>query len=222
MGYVQLIQRHLTVGRQAGDVRRISVFPGAVLNPEIEAIGNSATLNRQIPGNFIESEENFVPVASTLVTIFAGGNDANTIGAAVDAGLGRNGSERLRADARFSTMAATWRRSSRPFRRARPACASSCSICRTWPRCRTRRAIPCPEARAPADRGRPLRAGQRDDLEGRARRRSDVRFELLRAQQFLERRISSERRRVRLSGERHLSNRDDRRRLAAEEPVARR
>lgn len=85
MGYVQLIQRRLTSDGKTGTFVNLGL-PGAVLNPEIEAIGNS--LNRQIPGNFLDSEENFVPTDSTLVTIFAGGNDANTIGAAVDAGLG--------------------------------------------------------------------------------------------------------------------------------------
>ncbi len=84
-GYVQLIQRHLQTEGKTVTLANLGV-PGAVLNSEIQAIGNS--LNRQIPSNLLDGQMSFVPPDSTIVTIFAGGNDANTIGAAVDAGLG--------------------------------------------------------------------------------------------------------------------------------------
>jgi lysophospholipase L1-like esterase len=45
-------------------------------------------LNRNIAINFIQDEAPFVRTDSTLVTIFAGGNDANTIGSALKAGFG--------------------------------------------------------------------------------------------------------------------------------------
>ena len=41
-----------------------------------------------MPSNFIEGEVPFVDRASTLVTIFAGGNDVNTVGAVIRSGAG--------------------------------------------------------------------------------------------------------------------------------------
>jgi lysophospholipase L1-like esterase len=38
--------------------------------------------------NFLDSEVPFVATDATLVTVFAGGNDVNTVGAAVEAGYG--------------------------------------------------------------------------------------------------------------------------------------
>ena len=82
-GYVPVVGRRLqAAGRQ---VTLVNLgIPGAVLGPEIEALGNS--LGRSIPANFLDREAPFVPRDSTLVTIFAGGNDANTIAAALHAG----------------------------------------------------------------------------------------------------------------------------------------
>ncbi|MEZ5317385.1 MAG: SGNH/GDSL hydrolase family protein [Vicinamibacterales bacterium] len=84
-GYVQQVERRLR-----NDGRDVSLtnlgIPAAVLSPELESLGNS--IGRTIPGNFLQREMPFVPRDSTLVTIFAGGNDANVIGGAVEAGLG--------------------------------------------------------------------------------------------------------------------------------------
>lgn len=86
LGYVQVLARRL----DEADDRDVTLtnlgVPGAVLGPEIEAVGNG--LGRGIPLNMLEREAPFVPATATVVTIFAGGNDANTIGAAVKAGLG--------------------------------------------------------------------------------------------------------------------------------------
>jgi lysophospholipase L1-like esterase len=60
--------------------------PGAVLSPSLQALGNE--LGRDIFGNFLEGQAPFVRRDSTLVTFFAGGNDANVIGAAIRAGHG--------------------------------------------------------------------------------------------------------------------------------------
>jgi lysophospholipase L1-like esterase len=84
-GYVQLTQKKLEAAGKTVTLLNLGI-PGSVLGPDIEAIGN--TLGRGIPGNFIEREMPFVAKDSTLVTIFAGGNDVNTVAAAVDAGLG--------------------------------------------------------------------------------------------------------------------------------------
>jgi acyl-CoA thioesterase I len=85
MGYVPDIDRRLRAEGRAVTLLNLGV-PGAVLSQEIQDIGNS--LGRGIPGNFLVAEMPFIGKDATLVTVFAGGNDANTIGAALDAGLG--------------------------------------------------------------------------------------------------------------------------------------
>jgi lysophospholipase L1-like esterase len=83
-GYVQVVHRRLTeTGRT---VTHLNLgIPGAVLSPEIQAIGNS--YGRDIFANYLDRELPFVPRDSTLVTVFAGANDANTIGEALERGL---------------------------------------------------------------------------------------------------------------------------------------
>jgi lysophospholipase L1-like esterase len=85
MGYVPVIGRRFQATGRPVTIVNLGI-PGAVLGPEIEQIGNA--LGRGIPGNFLEREAPFVPSNSTLVTMFAGGNDANTIAAALAAGFG--------------------------------------------------------------------------------------------------------------------------------------
>jgi lysophospholipase L1-like esterase len=84
-GYVQLLTSRL---RDAGKtVTLLNLgLPGAVLGREIQDIGNQ--LGRDIYSNFLENEVPFVATDSTLVTVFAGGNDVNTVGAALEAGYG--------------------------------------------------------------------------------------------------------------------------------------
>lgn len=76
-GYVQIIARRLRETREV-TVTNLSL-PGAVLSPDIETLGNS--LGRRPSGNLLERAAPFVPRQTTLVTIFVGGNDANTIAA---------------------------------------------------------------------------------------------------------------------------------------------
>ncbi|HYN10356.1 MAG TPA: SGNH/GDSL hydrolase family protein [Vicinamibacterales bacterium] len=84
-GYVQTIERRLRTSGKSVTLLNLGI-PGAVLAPEVQAIGNQ--LGRGIVGNFIEREIPFVQRNATLVSVFAGGNDANTIGAAIAAGFG--------------------------------------------------------------------------------------------------------------------------------------
>jgi lysophospholipase L1-like esterase len=84
-GYVPLTARRLRTDGKIVSLTNLGI-PGAVLNSEIQTLGNS--LGRGIQGNFIDRELPFVPRNATLVTIFAGGNDANTIGEAVAQGRG--------------------------------------------------------------------------------------------------------------------------------------
>ena len=78
-GYVQTLLRRLREGgKQVG--HRNSSLPGSVLSKSIEDL--AAAIGRPIDslaGNFIERQAPFVPTETTLVTIFAGGNDANVI-----------------------------------------------------------------------------------------------------------------------------------------------
>jgi lysophospholipase L1-like esterase len=87
LGYVQVIARRIDEDGRDVTLTNLGV-PGAVLSPEIEDLGNS--LGRGIPINMLQREAPFVPATATIVTIFAGGNDANTIAAAVSAGRGGN------------------------------------------------------------------------------------------------------------------------------------
>ncbi|MGE5836753.1 MAG: SGNH/GDSL hydrolase family protein [Acidobacteriota bacterium] len=84
-GYVQTVERRLRSG--GGTVTLLNLgIPGAVLSPSIQQIGNS--IGRDVFGNFLDREVPFVQRDATLVTVFAGGNDANVIGDALQAGLG--------------------------------------------------------------------------------------------------------------------------------------
>jgi lysophospholipase L1-like esterase len=84
-GYVQTIERRLKSAGKTVTLLNIGI-PGAVLGPEIQALGNS--LGREILANILEREVPFVQRNATLVTVFAGGNDANTVGAALQDGRG--------------------------------------------------------------------------------------------------------------------------------------
>ena len=83
-GYVPIIARRLSETRTVTTTNL--GIPAAVIGPEIQRLGLDH--GRTIPGNFIDNEVPFVPRDATLVTIFAGGNDANAIGAAVEGGAG--------------------------------------------------------------------------------------------------------------------------------------
>jgi lysophospholipase L1-like esterase len=83
-GYVQIVHRRLTQSGKTVTHLNLGI-PGAVLSPEIQAIGNS--IGRDIAANLLDRVLPFVPRDSTLVTVFAGGNDANTIGEALERGL---------------------------------------------------------------------------------------------------------------------------------------
>jgi lysophospholipase L1-like esterase len=79
-GYVQTVARRLRAAHP--DMTFLNAgIPGAVLSREIMTIGNN--LGRGILANFIEGELPLIDRKATLVTVFAGGNDANTIGAAL-------------------------------------------------------------------------------------------------------------------------------------------
>lgn len=86
-GYVFLLAR-----RMRGEGREVTLLnlslPGAVLSPAIQNLARS--IGRDVLSNFLEGQAPFIGTAGTPthVTVFAGGNDTNTIGQAVRAGAG--------------------------------------------------------------------------------------------------------------------------------------
>jgi lysophospholipase L1-like esterase len=84
-GYVPVIARDLGAGGAPVTLMNLGI-PAAVLSRRIQDIGNA--YGRGIPGNLIDDEAPFVPKNTTLSTMFVGGNDTNTIAAAVGGGAG--------------------------------------------------------------------------------------------------------------------------------------
>ncbi|MGE0040578.1 MAG: SGNH/GDSL hydrolase family protein [Vicinamibacterales bacterium] len=83
-GYVQEIRRRL--GQTGKTVTFLNLgIPGSVLSQAIVTLG--ASIGRTLPGNFMD-QARFTPPTTTVVTVFAGGNDANTIAQALQAGKG--------------------------------------------------------------------------------------------------------------------------------------
>jgi lysophospholipase L1-like esterase len=87
MGYAPVAARQLRA--QGYDVSILNHgIPTAVISPGFQALAQQ--YGRFIAGNFIAQEMPAVRPTATLVTIFAGGNEVNTITAALGAGAGAN------------------------------------------------------------------------------------------------------------------------------------
>ncbi len=84
-GYVQVIARRYTAAGKTVTLQNLGV-PGAALSKTFQDIGNQ--VNRGIAINFLSDEMPFIRTDATLVTVFAGGNDANAVASAAKAGLG--------------------------------------------------------------------------------------------------------------------------------------
>jgi lysophospholipase L1-like esterase len=85
MGYVPVTTRQLTGQGFSVSLTNLGL-PTAVIGRDFETLGQQ--FSRTIIGNFIDQEMPFVPRNATVVTIFAGGNEVNTITAALGAGAG--------------------------------------------------------------------------------------------------------------------------------------
>ena len=79
-GYVQLLNRRLAEGGKTVNLLNLGI-PGAVLSPRIQTISQS--YGPRVDFNFMERELPFVSRDSTVVTIFAGGNDTNVVARSV-------------------------------------------------------------------------------------------------------------------------------------------
>jgi lysophospholipase L1-like esterase len=86
-GYVQDLGRQYQADHPTITMNLLDMgIPGAVLGPTVMNLGNSLRLD--IPANFLDGELPFIQTNGSLVTIFAGGNDARTVGSALQAGRG--------------------------------------------------------------------------------------------------------------------------------------
>lgn len=86
-GYVPVFARKLGEGGRQVTLTNLGI-PAAVLSPEMQAL--SAAAGNATFTNMIQNELPLLPGGSTLVTVFAGGNDTNAIAAAVERGLAGN------------------------------------------------------------------------------------------------------------------------------------
>jgi lysophospholipase L1-like esterase len=85
-GYVPVLARALRTGREV-TLRNLGI-PGAFLSPAVEQI--SREQGHTTTGNYVDREMPFVPVESTLVTVFGGSNDVNAVTEAVERGAAAN------------------------------------------------------------------------------------------------------------------------------------
>jgi lysophospholipase L1-like esterase len=85
MGYPQVAARQLKALGFNVSLMNLGI-PTAVISPGFQALGQQ--FNRIILGNFITNELPLIRPDATLVTIFAGGNEINTVTAALGAGAG--------------------------------------------------------------------------------------------------------------------------------------
>lgn len=103
-GYVQVLGRRLGEGGRRVNLRNLGI-PGAVLSPRIQEISQS--YGPRVDFNFLERELPFVDRDSTVVTIFAGGNDTNVVARSVSGQS--NGDPRGYVDAQVALFAADMR-----------------------------------------------------------------------------------------------------------------
>ena len=101
-GYVPRILRALRDQDPATRLTNMGL-PGAVMSLEVQEIGNRAGIG--INNNFLRDEAPFVPPDTTLVTVFAGGNDANTLATALDRGAAGGGDPNAFIDAQVAAFA---------------------------------------------------------------------------------------------------------------------
>ena len=98
-GYVQVAARELIARGFTVNLNNLG-FPAHVLSRRLQDIGTQ--YGRTMTGNFLEQQAPFVISNTTLVTIFAGANDVDTIMAALGGGAG--GSDQAAQTAYINTQ----------------------------------------------------------------------------------------------------------------------
>lgn len=84
-GYVYVVTRELRARGFIVNLNNLG-FPGAVISKTFQTLGQQ--YGRFIPVNFIDQEAPFVTMNATVVTIFAGANEVNTVTSALSGGAG--------------------------------------------------------------------------------------------------------------------------------------
>jgi lysophospholipase L1-like esterase len=87
LGYVSVAARHLRAQGYMVTVTNLGI-PTAAISPRLQQLGQQH--GSLILGNFLDNEVPLIPRNTTAVTVFAGGNDANAILAAVNGGAAGN------------------------------------------------------------------------------------------------------------------------------------
>ena len=105
-GYVPRVLRALREGDAATRLTNMGL-PGAVMSREVQDIGNGVGIG--INNNFLQHEAPFVPSPTTVVTIFAGANDANTLATALDRGAAGSTAPNAYIDAQVAAFADDYR-----------------------------------------------------------------------------------------------------------------
>jgi len=85
LGYVQVATRQLQANGYTVSLSNLGI-PTATLGRDFQDLGNQN--GHLVVSNFIDGEAPVVPSTSTLITIFAGGNDVNVVTSALGRGLG--------------------------------------------------------------------------------------------------------------------------------------
>jgi len=104
MGYVPVTVRTLKAQGFTVTLRNMGI-PTAVIGKDFQTLGQQ--YGRTIEGNFIDQEMPFVLGNSTVVTIFAGVNDVNTVTTALGAGAGGSNPQAY-ADAQIRAFGADY------------------------------------------------------------------------------------------------------------------
>lgn len=105
MGYVPVTVRALTAQGFKVTNRNLGI-PTGVIGRDFQALGQQ--YGRTIVGNFIDSEMSFVLANSTVITIFAGVNEINTITAALGGGAAGTGDPNAYIDAQVKAFGADY------------------------------------------------------------------------------------------------------------------
>lgn len=116
-GYVPRVLRGLREQDAATRLTNIGL-PGAVMSREVQDIGNAVGIG--INNNFLQHEAPFVPPTTTIVTIFAGANDANTLATAIDRGAAGSTDANAYIDRQIAAFAEDYRELVRVVRSRAP------------------------------------------------------------------------------------------------------
>ena len=97
--YVPRVLRHLREATPTTTLTNLGI-PGAVMSREVQDLAVSVGIG--VNFNIMQNEGPFVPRDTTVLTVFAGGNDVNHIATAIDRGAAGGGDANAYIDARIA------------------------------------------------------------------------------------------------------------------------